>query len=93
MDAMTMFGALAASEGTNAMAILAPTELPPGHISWTSKEIVAADGAFATTEQPSMLQTWLATGACLIAWKEATFEGITSDEDEKEPKPKKEEPR
>lgn len=85
MDAMTMIGALAASEGSNAMAILAPAELPPGHVSWTSKDIVAADGAFATGEQPNMMQTWLATGACLIAWKEATFEGAKS-EDERTPR-------
>lgn len=83
MDAMTIFGALAASEGANAMSILAPAELPPGHVSWTSKDINTADQAFATTDQPSLMQTWLATGACLVAWKEATFEGVKSEEEDK----------
>lgn len=92
MDAITMFGALAASEGANAMAILAPTELPPGHVTWTSKEISAADQTFAVNGQGSLLQTWLATGACLVAWKEATFDGVKTDEDEQpQRKQKKEE--
>lgn len=86
MDAMTIFGALAASEGTNAMAILAPTELPPGHVSWTSKEINNADEAFATTERASLAQTWLAAGACMVAWKEATFEGVKTEPDAKQPR-------
>ena len=83
MDAITMIGALAASEGANAMAILAPTELPPGHVTWTSREISAADQTFARSEQAPLLQTWLATGACLVAWKEATFAGISATDDKK----------
>ena len=93
MDAMTIFGALAASEGANAMSILAPTELPPGHISWTSKDINTADQAFATTDQPSLVQTWLATGACLVAWKEATFEGTKTEEELKPKRNTEEEPQ
>jgi hypothetical protein len=91
MDALTIFGALAASEGANAMAILAPTELPPGHVSWTTKDISAADRTFASTEPASPIQTWLAAGACLVAWKEATFEGMKSEEELKK-KPGTEEP-
>lgn len=91
MDALATIGALAASEGTNAMAILAPVELPPGHVSWTSKDICSADQAFASQDQPSLLQTWLATGACLIAWKEAIFEGFKTKDEDKEPEEK--EPR
>lgn len=86
MDGFAMFGALAASEGTNAMAILAPAELPPGHVSWTTKDIGCADRAFATFEQPSLLQAWLVTGACVVAWKEATFDGVKkTNEKEKDP--------
>lgn len=90
MDGFALFGALAASEGTNAMAILAPAELPPGHVSWTTKDIGSADRAFATIEQPSLLQTWMVTGACVLAWKEATFEGFKRKDEE--PEPKNEEP-
>lgn len=93
MDALTIFGALAASEGTNAMAILAPTELPPGHVSWTTKDINTADRTFANSEPPSPMQTWLAAGACLVAWKEATFEGAKKEEDESAPPVEEEEPR
>ncbi len=91
MDGFAMFGSLAASEGANAMAILAPAELPPGHVSWTTKDIGVADQAFATVEQPSLVATWLATGACLVAWKEATFEGFKTKDEEL--KPVNEEPR
>jgi len=86
MDGFAMLGALAASEGTNAMAILAPTELPPGHVSWTTKDIGSADRAFATFEQPppSLLQAWLVTGACIVAWKEATFDGVKTNEKDKD---------
>ncbi|MFT3880326.1 MAG: hypothetical protein QM703_11780 [Gemmatales bacterium] len=90
MDGLAIFGALAASEGTNAMSILAPAELPPGHVSWTTKDIGSADRAFATIEQPSLLQTWMVTGACVLAWKEATFEGFKNKDEE--PEPKNEEP-
>lgn len=87
MDGFAMLGALTVSEGTNAMAILAPTQLPPGHVSWTSKDIAAADQTFATP-QPSTLQALMVTGACLVAWKEATFDSNTAkreeDKDEKE---------
>ena len=82
MDGFAMFGSLAASEGANAMAILAPAELPPGHAAWTTKDIGVADQAFATVEQPSLVATWLTTGACLVAWKEATFEGFNTKDDE-----------
>ena len=85
MDGFAVFGALAASEGANAMSILAPAELPPGHVSWTTKDIGSADRVFATIEQPSLVATWLATGACLVAWKEATFDGIKKKDEEQEP--------
>jgi hypothetical protein len=91
MDGFAMFGALAASEGANAMSILAPAELPPGHVSWTAKDIGTADQTFATIEQPSLIATWLTTGACLVAWKEATFDGIKTKDDDLEPE--NEEPR
>lgn len=74
MDALATFGALAAGEGANAMAILAPHELPPGHVNWTAKEITTADHLFASTPPASLLTAWLTTGACLVAWKEATFD-------------------
>lgn len=86
MDGFAVFGALAATEGANAMSILAPAELPPGHVSWTTKDIGSADRAFATIEQPSLLQTVMVTGACVLAWKEATFEGIKTKDEELEPK-------
>jgi len=84
MDGFAMLGSLAASEGASAMSILTPPELPPGHVSWTTKDIGSADQAFASVAPPSLLQTWLVTGACLVAWKEATFEGFKTRDEEKE---------
>jgi hypothetical protein len=100
MDILATIGSLAASEGANAISILTPAQLPPGHISWNSKDIASADETFARNEtaqvsaqgkeQPSLAMTMLATGACLVAWKEATFDTTsrktTKDEEKELPK-------
>lgn len=84
MDALTTFGSMVASEGANAMAILSPSELPPGHVSWTSREMSTADHAFSNTTSPSLLTAWLTAGACAVAWKEATFDSV-NDKKKDEP--------
>jgi hypothetical protein len=76
MDALATFGSIVASEGANTMAILAPAELPPGHVSWTSRETSTTDNAFANTTAPTLLTAWLTAGACAVAWKEATFDSV-----------------
>ena len=86
MDVLATIGALAASEGASSVSILTPAQLPPGHVTWSSKDIASADVAFSK-EQPSLAQAFLATGACLVAWKEATFDTATrktTKDDEKE---------
>lgn len=90
MDGFAMLGALTVGEGANAMAILAPAELPPGHVTWTTKDIAVADHTFAAAP-PSALQALMMTGACVVAWKEATFDSNTAkrdvdDEDEQQPR-------
>ena len=80
MDALTIFGALNVTEGSAAIGVLTPAELPPGNLSWTAREITSADQAFAAPpavaaapSDPSLVNTWLLTSAAFLAWKEATF--------------------
>jgi len=88
VDALTLFGAWNVTEG-NAIAILTPAELPPGNISWTAREVHAADQAFATPAtflpaDTSVVNTWLLTSAAMLAWKEATFMSSSQEEDRDE---------
>lgn len=73
MDTLAVIGSFTVSEGANVISILTPAQPPPGHVSWSTRDIAAADVAFSQ-EQPSLAQAFLATGACLVAWKEATFD-------------------
>ena len=79
---MAVFGALAATDGANSMAILAAPQEPSGKMTWTSRDIAAADQTF-TSPDPSLLNTWMVTAACVLAWKEAVFEPKTTKDDEK----------
>ncbi len=90
METFAALGALAASEGGNSMSILAPAQLPPGNNTWTAREVSTADQAFASAD-PSLLTAWLVTAGCVMAWKDATFDPKSKDEEEKEtskPEPK-----
>ena len=83
MDALAMLGGLAATEGTNAMAILTPPQLPPGNIHWTARDICTADQTFAAPGQ-FPLGTLMMTSMCVVAWKEATFVSSASEEEQEQ---------
>ncbi len=84
MDTLATIGSFTASEGANAISILTPAQPPADQIRWSTKDIASADVAFSR-EQPSLAQVFLTTGACLVAWKEATFDTAnrkSTDKDE-----------
>jgi hypothetical protein len=83
MDALAMLGGLAATEGTNAMAILAPPQLPPGNVHWTARDISAADQTFATSDH-FPLGTLMMTSMCVVAWKDATFVSSVCEEEKEQ---------
>lgn len=72
MDIVPIFGPMNPGDLDPALTILTPPELPPGHVSWTSKDISTADQTFASAALPPV-HTFLLASACLVAWKETTF--------------------
>lgn len=87
MDIVPIFGSMNPGELNPSLNIICPPELPPGHVSWTSKDISTADQTFANAALPPV-HTFLLASACLVAWKETTFnEKKKSPEDDQDNEP------